>query len=75
MQTYFSALSLLVLLMGALALQSCESTDGQNVYFNRSHSGYYQNGRYAEENGYYHERSYSHDDEYQSDRPSIDLHF
>jgi hypothetical protein len=69
----FSALSVFVLALGALAMQSCESTDGQNSYYNRDHTGYYSDGRYSEENGYYHQRRYVPVD-YQSDRPSIDLH-
>ena len=73
MKSKFSALSVFVLALGALATQSCESTDGQNSYYNRGHNGYYRDGRYAEENGYYPERRYVPDD-YQSDRPSIDLH-
>jgi hypothetical protein len=74
MKRQFSALSVFVLALGALATQSCESTDGQNSYYNRGHYGYYRDGRFAEDNGYYHERRYARDD-YQSDRPAIDLHF
>jgi hypothetical protein len=74
MKKQFSALSVFVLLLGALATQSCESTDGQNSYYNRGHSGYYRDGRYADYNGYYPERRYIRDD-YQSNRPWIDVHF
>ena len=74
MKRQFSALSVFALVLGALATQSCEFTDGQNSYYNRGHSGYYRDGRYADDNGYYHERHYVHDD-YQSDRPGIDVHF
>jgi hypothetical protein len=71
MKRRFSALSLFVL---ALATQSCQSTDGQNSYYNRSRDSYYHDGRYAEENGYYHERAYDRDD-YQSEPPGIDVNF
>jgi hypothetical protein len=86
MKRRLSALSLFLLALGALATQSCESTDGQNSYYNRSRDGYYHDGRYAEENGnyhdgryteengYYHERGYNRDD-FQSDPPGIDVHF
>jgi hypothetical protein len=74
MKRRFSALSLFVLVLGALATQSCESTDGNNSYYNRSRDGYYHDGRYAGENGYYHERAYDRDD-YQSEPPGIDVHF
>ena len=74
MKRKVSALGAFVLALGALATQSCESTDGQNSYYNRAHDGYYRDGRYAEENGYYHERLYIHDD-YQSDHPAIDVRF
>ena len=74
MKRQFSALSVFALVVGALATQSCESTDGQNSYYNRGHSGYYRDGRYADDNGYYHERHYVNDD-YQSNRPRIDVHF
>jgi hypothetical protein len=74
MKKQFSALSVFALLLGALATQSCESTDGQNSYYYRGHSGYYRDGRYADYNGYYHERRYIRDD-YQSNRPWIDVHF
>jgi hypothetical protein len=62
MKRQFSALSVFALVLGALATQSCESTDGQNSYYNRGHSGYYRDGRYADDNGYYHERRYVRDD-------------
>jgi hypothetical protein len=74
MKRQFSALSVFALVLGALATQSCEFTDGQNLYYNRGHSGYYRDGRYADDNGYYQERYYVHDD-YQSNRPGIDVHF
>jgi hypothetical protein len=74
MKRRFLALSLFVLVLGALATQSCESTDGNNSYYNRSRDGYYHDGRYAEESGYYHERGYNRDD-YQPDPPGIDVHF
>jgi hypothetical protein len=74
MKRRFFALSLFVLALGALATQSCESTDGQNSYYNRSHDRYYHDGGYAEENGYYHERTYDGDD-YQSEPPGIGVHF
>jgi hypothetical protein len=79
MKTTNSALAIFAVVMGALATQSCESTD--STYHNGSHVGY-QDGRYAQDNGYYHERAYTHEDTgythentYPSDRPSIDLHF
>jgi hypothetical protein len=62
MKRQFSALSVFALVLGALATQSCEFTDGQNSYYNRGHSGYYRDGRYADDNGYYHERRYVRDD-------------
>ena len=65
--------SLLLLALGALATQSCESTDGQNSYYDRGHNGYYHDNRYAEDTGYYHERGYAPDD-YQSDGAAIDVH-
>jgi hypothetical protein len=74
MKRQFFALSVFVLALGALATQSCESTGGQNSYYNRGHYGYYRDGGYARENGYYHDSSYAGDD-YQSDRPAIDVHF
>jgi hypothetical protein len=74
MKRQFSALGVFALALGALATQSCESTDGQNSYYNRAHDGYYHDGRYAEESGYYHERRYVPDD-YQSDRPPIEVQF
>jgi hypothetical protein len=36
MKRQFSALGAFVLTLGALATQSCESTDGQNSYYNRA---------------------------------------
>jgi hypothetical protein len=86
MKRQFSALSVFALVVGALATQSCGSTDGQNSYYNRGHSGYYRDGRYADDNGYYHDGSYVGDngyyherryvrDDYQSNRPRIDVHF
>jgi hypothetical protein len=86
MKRQFFALSVFVLALGALATQSCESTGGQNSYYNRGHYGYYRDGGYARENGYYHDSSYAGDDryyhqrryardDYQSDRPAIDVHF
>jgi hypothetical protein len=74
MKRQFSALSVFVLASVALATQSCEFTDGQNAYYNRSHYGYYPNGGYAQDNGYYNEGHYAPGD-YQSDRPTINLHF
>jgi hypothetical protein len=80
MKRLFSALSVIALVLGPLAMQSCESTDGQHSYYNRDHSGYYRGGRYADDNdyyrdgsyvgdnGYYRERRYVHDD-YQSESP------
>jgi hypothetical protein len=53
MKRQFSLLSVLVLTLGALASQSCESTGSQNTYYNRGHYGYYPDGRYALNNGYY----------------------
>jgi hypothetical protein len=84
MKRQFSALSVFVLALGALATQSCESTDGQNAYYNRGHygyhdggyvqdNGYYRNGRYAQDNGYYNDGYIG--DGYQSNRPTINLHF
>jgi hypothetical protein len=74
MKRQFSAISIFVLALAALATQSCQSTDGQNSYYNRGHDGYYRDGRYTEENSYYRERLYAPDG-YQSDRPAIDIHF
>ena len=85
MKRQYFAFSVFVLALGALATQSCESTDGQNTYYNRGHYGTYhdsryaqesadyRDGRYAEDPGYYHERGYAPDD-YQSDGPAINLH-
>ena len=79
------ALSVFVLALGALATQSCESTDGQNTYYNPGHygnyhddryaedSGNYRDGRHAEDGGYYRERGYAPDD-YQSDGSAINVH-
>lgn len=64
-----------LLALGALATQSCESTDGRDSYYNRGPSGYYHDGRYAEDTGYYRERRYNNGDSYESDRPTINLHF
>jgi len=65
--------SVLLLALGALATQSCESTDGQNSYYDRGHNGNYHDNRYAEDSGYYHERGYAPDD-YHSDGAAIDVH-
>jgi uncharacterized protein YxeA len=73
MKRQYSALTVLILTLGALAMQSCESTDGQNTYYNRGHDGYYHDNRYAEDTAYYHERGYAPDD-YQSDGTAIDVH-
>lgn len=71
MKKHFSTLSVFVLALVALATQSCESTDDQNTYYNHRHSGYYRDGRYAEDNGYYHEGHY----ESQSvGPPAIEVH-
>jgi hypothetical protein len=74
MKRQFSALSVFALVLGALATQSCEFTDGQNSYYNRGHYGYYRDGSYAGDDRYYHQRRYARDD-YQSNRPGIDVHF
>jgi hypothetical protein len=80
MKKQFSALGLFVLALGALAMQSCESTDSANSYYNRNHYGYYNSGRYAQDDGYYYHRwsapsnGYSNG-YYSDDRPGIDLHF
>jgi hypothetical protein len=73
MKRQYSVLSLLLLAVGALATQSCESTDGQNTYYDRGHHSHYNDNRYAEESGYYHERGYAPND-YQSGGPAIDVH-
>ena len=73
MKNPFSALGVLVLALGALASQSCESTDGQHVYYYRNHYGYYNDGRYAHDNGYYDNRGYVPNG--YDDRPGIDVHF
>jgi hypothetical protein len=70
MKKQFSTFSIFILALGALATQSCESTDGQNSYYNRGHYGYYHDGRYAQDNGYYSTR-----DDYRSDGPAIAVHF
>jgi hypothetical protein len=77
----FSAFGIFVLALGALATQSCESTDGQNSYYDRGHYGYYHDGRYAQDNGYYREGPYSQEngyynsrDDYRSNGPGISLH-
>ena len=75
MRKQYSALAVFLLALGALATQSCESTDSRDSYYNRGPSGYYHDGRYAEDTGYYHERRYYNGDSYGSDRPTIDLHF
>jgi hypothetical protein len=86
MKRQFFALSVFALVLGALATQSCESTDGRNSYYNRGHSGYYRDGHYANDNGYYQDGSYVGDngyyherryvrDNYQPNRPGIDVHF
>jgi hypothetical protein len=75
MKKPYSALAIFLLTLAALATQSCESTDYRSLYYNRGPSGYYQNGRYAQEEGYYHERRYNNGGNYESDRPTIDLHF
>ena len=67
-------LNLFALVLGTLATQSCEFTDGQNSYYNRGDYGYYRDGGYTGDNGYYHQRRYAPDD-YQSDRPAIYVHF
>jgi hypothetical protein len=73
MKRQSSVLGAFLLLVGALATQSCESTTERSSYDNRGHDDYYHDGRYAEESGYYHERSYAPD--YQSDRPAIEVNF
>ena len=73
MKRLFSALTVLVLAAGALAMQSCQSTGDQNTYYDRGHNGYYHGNRYAEDTAYYHERGYAPDD-YQSDGAAIDVH-
>jgi hypothetical protein len=73
MKRQYSVLTVLILTIGSLAMQSCESTDGQNSYYNRGHNGNYHDTRYAEDTGYYHERGYAPDD-YQSDGAAIDVH-
>ena len=86
MKRQFFALSVFGLVLGALATQSCESTDGQNSSYNRGHSGYYRGGRYANNNGYYQDGSYVEDngyyhehryvrDSYQPNRPGIEVHW
>ena len=76
MKSQVSALGILVLTLGAIAMQSCEFTDGQNSYYNRGRYGYYNDGRYAQDNGYYYTRRYAPDNGYYNeDRPRIDLHF
>ena len=80
MKKQFSAFSIFALALGALATQSCESTDGQNSYYDRGHYGYYHD-RYAQDNGYYREGPYSQEngyynsrDDYRSNGPGISLH-
>jgi hypothetical protein len=85
MKKEYFVLCVFVLALGALATQSCESTDGQNTYYNRGHYGdyrdgryaedgaYYHDGRYAEDSAYYHERGYAPED-YQSDGSAINVH-
>jgi hypothetical protein len=86
MKRQFFALSVFALVLGALATQSCESTDGRNSYYNRGHSSYYRDGRYANDNGYYQDGSYGGDNGYYHERryvrdndqpnhPGIDVHF
>ena len=86
MKRQFSVLVFLAVTLGALATQSCESTDGRQSYYNRDHYSSYRDGRYVGNNGYYHDGSYPGDIGYyherhyvgdgsQSDRPAIDLHF
>ena len=73
MKRQFSALSIFVLVLGALATQSCESTDSQNSYYNHGPyrdgryvqgNGYYQNGGYVQDNGYYQNGRYARDNGY-----------
>ena len=64
MKRQFSALGALILIVGALATQSCETTDGQNANYNRNQYGYYNNGRYAQDNGYYHNGGYAQENTY-----------
>ena len=64
MKRQFSALGALILAVGALATQSCETTDGPNANYNRNQYGYYNNGRYAQDNGYYHNGGYAQDNGY-----------
>ncbi len=73
MKIFYSALTVLILTLGALALQSCQSTDDQNTYYNRGHNGNYHDNRYAEDTAYYNKRGYAPDD-YQSDGAAIDVH-
>ncbi len=75
MKKQHSALAILSITLGALAIQSCEYTDGDHTLYNRGHSGYYHDGRYAADTGYYHQRHYYNGDNYESDRPAIDLRF
>jgi len=72
MKRTYAALTVFFLALGALATQSCQSTDGQDTYYNRGHNGIYHDNRYAEDNAYYHERGYAPDD-FQSDGAAIDL--
>ena len=65
------ALTVLILTGGVLAMQSCQSSNDQNAYYDRGHNGYYHDNRYAEDTAYYHERGYAPDD-YQSDGAAID---
>lgn len=74
MKRQFSALSVLLLGLTALATQSCDFADDQNSSYNHGYSDYYRDGRYAEENGYYHERRYSPDDFQSGAPPGIDVH-
>jgi hypothetical protein len=73
MKRVYFVLGVFVLALGALATQSCESTDGQDTYYNRGHYGNYRDGRYAEDDAYYHERGYAPED-YQSDGSGINVH-
>jgi hypothetical protein len=73
MKRQYFVLSVFLLALGALATQSCESTNGQNSYYDRGHNGQYHDNRYAEDSQYYHERGYAPDD-YQSDGAAIDVH-
>jgi hypothetical protein len=82
MKRQFSVLGVFALALGALATQSCESTDGPNTYYNHGYynrgyvqdNGYYYHRRYAPDNGYYNEGNYANG-YYQPDRPAVDLHF